>query len=307
MKNYPFHQANSYHKEIIPRMFSFFIIFLFLLSSLQTTVFASTNEQMILLSSNPTFATHELYGIARYSDGVLAAGAKVEVVSSYGVLSDWVNAVGEWSVNVGDPGPNWANGTYFTAYAIGCCDHDGWSGSKQGIVSGTETNIGTIILTSNDPPETPEIPSGPKHILIGMDGNYTTSSVDPNYKNTIEYRFDWDSTGDHNYSQFTPSMPSGQNVTLTHHWDEPGSYMVSAIARDNHGSKSAWSQGFEVTVHASNLQPDIPHISGVDEAVKKRNYTFILTGEDPDNHDLYYFIDWDDGTTTSWIRAATFC
>lgn len=301
MKNYEKNKEKSYHNHYFLWILSIIITMLFLMSSIQITVISSSCDQNIISSTTQSLTNHNIYGIARYSDGVLAAGAKIELVSSYGVLSDWVNAVGEWSINVGDPGPNWPDGTYFTAYAIGCCEHDGWSGSKSGMVSGTENNLGTIILSSNDPPSTPDVPSGPEHILVGIDGNYTTASVDPNYKNTIEYRFDWDSTGDHNYSQFTSSAPSGKNVTLTHHWDQPGTYIVSAIARDNHGSKSPWSQGSEVTVHASNLQPDIPNISGVDEAVKKRNYTFTLTGEDPDNHDLYYFIDWDDGTTTSWI------
>jgi len=301
MDSYSLHQENQYYKKNFSRLLSVLIILLFVISMVQSPLLAVSYDQNYMVSSTPSFASHEIYGIARYSDGVLAAGAKVEVVSSYGVLSDWVNAVGEWSINVGDPGPNWPDETYFTAYAIGCCDHDGWSGSKSGIVSGTENNLGTIILSSNDPPSTPNIPSGPEHILIGMDGEYTTSSIDPNYKQTIEYRFDWDSTGDHNYSQFTTPAPSGKNVTLTHHWDEPGTYVVTSIARDNYGSKSPWSQGMEVTVHASNLQPEIPEITGIEEAVKKRNYSFTVTGSDPDYHDLYYFIDWDDGTTTSWI------
>jgi hypothetical protein len=277
------------------------VLFSLLISSCFHTSVLGTNNIEETLESELTLSHHYIFGTAQYNDGILAAGAKIEVVSSYGTIVDWVNAAGQWSVDVGDPGPNWPDGTYFTVYAIGCCAHDGWTGRKQGVVSGNENNVGVVLLVQNQPPETPKTPAGPEHLVIGMDGTYRTWSTDPNYKHTIDYRFDWDSEGSHDYSQFSPSLPSRVNVSMTHTWNQPGIYSVTALAKDNYGAQSAWSNGLMVTVYQSNSPPEQPIIDGANDGVKNQEYTMSITGSDPENQDLYYFIDWDDDTYASWI------
>lgn len=52
--------------------------------------------------------------------------------------------------------------------------------------------------------------------------------------------------------------------------------------------------------------PTTPFISGSKEGIPGNNYTYILTSEDPDGDDeIYYYIDWDDGTNSDWLGPYT--
>jgi C1A family cysteine protease len=48
--------------------------------------------------------------------------------------------------------------------------------------------------------------------------------------------------------------------------------------------------------------PTAPTISGTKEGIPGNNYTYKLKSEDPDgNDDIYYYVDWGDGTNTGWL------
>jgi len=89
----------------------------------------------------------------------------------------------------------------------------------------------------NDPPNTPNPPSytGSNHI-VGTSVEFTVSTTDPD-GNRIKYIFDWDdySTSETGYKQ------SGETVTVSHIWDDVGTYNVKVKARDEHGAESGWS------------------------------------------------------------------
>ena len=50
-----------------------------------------------------------------------------------------------------------------------------------------------------------------------------------------------------------------------------------------------------------NTPPDIPTIDGPTSGVLDISYEFIIETTDPDEHDVYYYIDWGDDTNTGWI------
>ncbi|KYK31375.1 MAG: hypothetical protein AYK22_02530 [Thermoplasmatales archaeon SG8-52-3] len=51
----------------------------------------------------------------------------------------------------------------------------------------------------------------------------------------------------------------------------------------------------------SNQAPDKPIIGGPTNGTTGVSYDFTVESEDPDNDDIYYFIDWGDGTSGEWI------
>jgi len=50
-----------------------------------------------------------------------------------------------------------------------------------------------------------------------------------------------------------------------------------------------------------NNPPEAPIIDGPSRGVPETEYEFTISTEDIDNDDVYYFIDWGDGTTSGWI------
>ena len=52
--------------------------------------------------------------------------------------------------------------------------------------------------------------------------------------------------------------------------------------------------------------PNVPTISGPKEGIPGNDYTYKLKSEDPDgNDDVYYYVEWGDGTNSGWIGPFT--
>jgi len=282
----------AFHLQII---ISLSLIFL-LISS-----FGFTSSLKIVTINSNNMSEHLIFGTANYSDGGRATSARVDVISSFGKLTTWVNSNEYWEVDCGDPGPNWPIGMKFTVYITGCCSHGGWSGSDSDVVSGTSNNMGNIIIYPNVPPNTPSTPLGPIARQIGSIGIYATNATDINALNEIQYRFDWDAGGSHNYSQYTQYVNSGEYANKSHHWDTPGTYIVKAQTRDEHGAISDWSEGFTVLVYESNNPPEIPIIEGPSQGKEVKTYFYNISTTDLDSDPVRYLLDWGDGNDTGWI------
>lgn len=105
----------------------------------------------------------------------------------------------------------------------------------------------------NDPPTAPEI-NGEVNGKQGKSYDYTFVSTDPE-EEEVYYFVYW---GDGNSSGWQGPYPSGEVVTISHTWEEKGTYNVSARAKDIHGSKSDWSS-LEITMPKSK-QSSVPNI-----------------------------------------------
>jgi len=110
----------------------------------------------------------------------------------------------------------------------------------------------TTVSSSYNPPNTPNIPTGPTTLLVGQSGTYSTYAVDPD-GDQVQYGFDWNAGGSHEYSGWTPLVPSGQTAGFSHLWSNPGTYLVRVQARDEHGSVSGWSTGLTVTITGETI------------------------------------------------------
>lgn len=258
-------------------------------------------------SASPIFIPNSLasnsiiFGEAQYNDGIEGTGARVEIVSNLGVLTTWVTTGGKWDIDIGDPGPNWPQGTEFIVWLTGCCGHKGWSGNRSGIINGSQNDMGLIILYPNSAPNKPNTPKGPIFLKVNEIGIFETNATDPNVLNKVQYRFDWDSSGSHNMSVYTSYVKSGENANKTHYWNQPGTYIVKSQAKDEYGANSEWSDGLEVTVYTNNYPPEKPIMTGPIQGLKDKNYQFNISTVDLDNHQIKYYVDWGDNTKTDWI------
>jgi len=149
----------------------------------------------------------------------------------------------------------------------------------------------TVTVTINHPPNQPQKPTGPTTRLVGQQGTYWANATDSD-GDKIQYRFDWNASGSHTYSTWTSLVNSGQTVNMTHAWSSPGTYVVKTQARDEHGSKSTWSNGLTVTVtvnHPPN-QPKRP--TGPTTRLIGQQGTYWANGTDPDGDQIQYRFDW---------------
>ena len=97
----------------------------------------------------------------------------------------------------------------------------------------------------NQPPSTPQQPSGETSVYTCWPYEYTTSSTDPEGK-PIRYKWRYDTYLCTVYELFW-SWPNVSTKTIG--WGFPGTYNISARAMDTFGLKSNWSQN--LTVNAS--------------------------------------------------------
>jgi hypothetical protein len=95
----------------------------------------------------------------------------------------------------------------------------------------------------NDPPNTPEKPSGRTTGRIGVEYTYKTSAVDPD-GDQVYYKWDW---GDGSFSDWLGPVNSGEEASASHAWSE-GSYNIKVKARDDLELESEWSQSLAVSI-----------------------------------------------------------
>ena len=164
-------------------------------------------------------------------------------------------------------------------------NHDAWS---------SEASTTLIINAVNNPPNTPSTPSGEITRDVGQSGTYQTSATDPDV-DQVQYMFDWDASGTHDYSTWTSLGASGHTGSLSHSWGSAGTYVVKAKARDEHLAESGWStSGLTVVVSEPPNNPPTAYIDSINPnpATEGNPVTFTGHGTDPDAGDTITGYNW---------------
>jgi hypothetical protein len=159
-------------------------------------------------------------------------------------------------------------------------------------------SIGEIITLwpGSDPPETPTKPDGPEQWIQNVETPFSSTTTDPEGE-SISYKFDW---GDGNFSEWVGPYASGQTGEASHSWSELGEYEIKAIAKDINDIESNWSEPAVISI-IENEPPVKVTIDGPSWGFGGKRYDFTFVSTDPEEHDLYYRVDWDDGHETGWI------
>ncbi|UCF12917.1 MAG: right-handed parallel beta-helix repeat-containing protein [Thermoplasmatales archaeon] len=98
--------------------------------------------------------------------------------------------------------------------------------------------------------ETPHNPTitGPTSGKPGYPYDYTFDATDPN-GDDVFYYIEW---SDGNIEDWIGPYPSGEEITLNHTWNEKGTYIIRAKAKDISGAESEWGT-LEVSLPVKQL------------------------------------------------------
>ena len=188
----------------------------------------------------------------------------------------------------------WNHLDYSTTYNWYAVADDGEDSTQSSTWSFTTTGV-------NQPPNQPTTPTGPTSLNVSQSGSYSTDANDPD-GDQIQYRFDWDANGVHDYSNWSTLVPSGSTVNMSHAWKAPGTYVIKAQARDSNLLMSSFSSGLTIFVFSGgNQPPNTPNVSGPAQGKINVATKYNFTTTDPENNEVFYFIDWGDQTNSSWI------
>jgi hypothetical protein len=148
---------------------------------------------------------------------------------------------------------------------------------------------------SNYPPENLTL-DGQTSGCEGEELLFSFSATDPE-GDDIYYFLDW---GDETNSGWIGPYASGVTGETTNSWDTMGTYDVKVRAQDINNKLSEWSDPLTVTI-VENLPPGKVTIDGPKWGFGGVDYEFTFVSTDPEEHDIYYRINWDDGDDTGYI------
>ncbi len=102
-----------------------------------------------------------------------------------------------------------------------------------------------VTINDNDPPHSPAVPAGPTYGRRQATYRYVTSANDPD-GDRVKYVFDW---GD-NTTSWTGLVyiDSGKRESVSHKWSQAGIYQVKAMALDDKGAASGWSNSLMINI-----------------------------------------------------------
>ena len=188
----------------------------------------------------------------------------------------------QWSLREMYVNDLWTAGTYMETFEWGS------------IFGNPDLSMGPV--TTSDPPAKPSSPYGPTHGTINKQYTFTSMSTDPN-NDQIYYLFNWD---DGSNSGWLGPYSSGLTVAGSHAWSAIGNYTVKVKAKDINGATSDWSEPLTITI-VLNDAPDTPTITGPASGAPGKAYLFKMSTTDANEDDVFYYIDWGDGTTSDWL------
>ena len=193
--------------------------------------------------------------------------------------------------------------TALNLYANIVTDISDVSGLRAALGISTQTNlqpwfvvpVGHPFENPNNPPNTPANPN-PEDDEVDIPTNIELSWTggDPD-GDTVSYDIYFGTTSPppkiiSNHPETSYSPGELDNLT-TYYWQ--------IIAFDEYDASTTGPIWNFITT--SNLPPNEPTISGPAKGKPKIEYDYTFVSTDTNMDDLYYFIDWGDGTNSSWI------
>jgi hypothetical protein len=140
---------------------------------------------------------------------------------------------------------------------------DNYNASSEGPVWNFRTRF-------NNPPEIPEIPSGPSNGSIGIEYSFSTSTIDLD-NDQVFYKWDW---GDGNFSDWLGPYIQGTESIANYKWGNSGEFFIRVKAKDIVNAESNWSNSSKIKI----VKPEI-EIGRIKGGISKINVNIENIGD----------------------------
>lgn len=105
-------------------------------------------------------------------------------------------------------------------------------------------------ITNPEPrPLPPSTPKGPHEGIKGVSYTFTSTSTDPSGED-LYYKWDF---GNGIFSDWDGPYPTGEQMEITHTWQQTGDFQVRAQARNVQGVESDWSDSLPISMPKTKL------------------------------------------------------
>jgi hypothetical protein len=161
-----------------------------------------------------------------------------------------------------------------------------------------DTATVTIQNPNNNPPylpTTPQPPNGQTDVTIAPTLSWTGGDPDPGDIVTYDVYFGTTNpppliTSNQTDITYTPGT---LNIQTTYYWQ--------IYSWDNHGAMTEGPIWSFTTKNSSNTAPNKPIISGKNQGQAGTPYTYTFVCNDPEDDDLYLYVDWGDDSNSGWL------
>jgi len=153
-----------------------------------------------------------------------------------------------------------------------------------------------FLVGNNTPPNTPSNPNpanGATDVPVNSDLSWTGG--DPDSGDTVTYNVYFGTSNppplvapDHSTTTYDPGAMS---AGTTYYWQ--------IVAKDNHGATTSGPIWHFTT--GGNQAPSAPTITGPAKVKPGTSYKYTFTSTDPDQDNIYYYVDWGDGNLSGWL------
>jgi hypothetical protein len=180
-------------------------------------------------------------------------------------------------------------------YQVTVTAKENWAGNDLNSPPSDPLEVEVINL----PPNTPQKPSGPSEGAIGISYSFKTKTSEPE-NDKVKFGWDWDGDGVVNDGDWTREyiLPNTFK-SMDHTFNEPGSYTIKVVAKDEYGALSSFSPKLTINIR-DNEPPSKPELTGDSSGRPKVSYSFTASATDPDDDPLEYLFDFGDESENDW-------
>ena len=123
-------------------------------------------------------------------------------------------------------------------------------GRDQRLVESDWSSGLAVRVALHRPPDTPAAPSGPDTGIQDSSCTFATAASHPDGF-SVAIRFAW---GDGDTSDWSAFVASEESVRMNHTWSVPGTWAVTAQAKDTGNALSQWSPPHDITIQLDTLK-----------------------------------------------------
>jgi len=163
--------------------------------------------------------------------------------------------------------------------------------------NGNCSDLWNVTILDNDPPELSDIIVDPEAQMAGYNVNISAIVIDNIGLSEVNLHVEFPDSTEEVYPIIDNKI--GDRYYSNRTYIQDGTYKFYILAKDTSGNENvSETRTFDIVIGSP---PEKPQINGPSEGKIDEPIEFEFKSKDGDGHDVYYYIDWGDGTFEDWF------